>query len=355
MGGTYFERPEEGGSAAAFAVDLDLLAAAARRAELARRPLVAVLDTSCVRTGLEYQLKRGRPPASLTTVRDGMIRLFMERDTLEETCAKLPEFADQLGVPPSELIRPFSEDWLPYIRVVSIPTGLRQLDARAASVRDLDPDDYPAAALAALLSPCILLTHNYRDFRPLGIREASQGVDAILAAIDIKVGSVQLQAVATVPAVPVVALGAGVKWAADHAGPVVWLLFGLLLLGGVVAYRSQPPERKEEAQRIAGAVGKYLLEEGVQAAGSIQQASELLDTYVVPAPEARTPTSAVFRELAMSSESMSAQQLCETLVYPEQPTVESLRPFLHANKAALFLEVRRGSFRLGRRYSMRSR
>ena len=93
MGGTYFERPEEGGSAAAFAVDLDLLAAAARRAELARRPLVAVLDTSCVRTGLEYQLKRGRPPASLTTVRDGMIRLFMERDTLEETCAKLPEFA----------------------------------------------------------------------------------------------------------------------------------------------------------------------------------------------------------------------------------------------------------------------
>jgi hypothetical protein len=34
------------------------------------RPMPAVLDTDCVRTGLHYQLSKGAPPASVTTARD---------------------------------------------------------------------------------------------------------------------------------------------------------------------------------------------------------------------------------------------------------------------------------------------
>ncbi len=340
---------------AAWWLDPERRMALDRLAELHRRPIVAVLDTSCVRTGLAQQLKNGVPPASLRTVQEGMVRLFMERDTLEETCRKLPVFADQLGVPPSQLVEMFATDWLPYIRVVALPDHLRELDERAAAVHLLDADDYPTAALAAVLSPCILLTHNYKHFRPLGIREPSQGVNAVIAAIDVTVGERRFQAVATVPAAPIVAVGAGAKWVADRIGPVVWVIVGLLIVGGVVAYRRQPPERKDTIKRVAGDVGRFLLEEGSRAANAIDHAQERFDSYVVPAPAHRTATAAVFRELAMGSESLSAQQLSDALDVSVRPAVSALRVFLRANKTTVFREARRGSFVLGMRYSIRAR
>ncbi len=190
--------------------------------ELGRRPLLAVLDTSCVRTGLHYQLQNGSPPASVTTAQDGSVRLFMEYDTLVETQRKLPKFAKDLGVTTAELTRILNEDWLPYIEVVRLPSALRQIDRRAIEVRDCDPDDYPAAALAALLSPCILLTHNYRDFGPLGMKTASQGVDAIVAGIDLRIGEIHMNAVVMIPAAPVMAIGGAAKWASEKLGPVAW-------------------------------------------------------------------------------------------------------------------------------------
>jgi hypothetical protein len=164
-----------------------------------RRPIPGVLDTSCVRTGLAHQLKTGVPPASLSAARDGTVRLFMERDTLNETCRRLSRFAQQLDVPISHLADLFDREWLPHIRVVALPPALRALDTRAVGVRSLDADDYPAAALAALLSPCALLTHDRKHFGPLGIQSSSQGVDAVIAAIDVKVGEVRLHAVAAMP------------------------------------------------------------------------------------------------------------------------------------------------------------
>ena len=65
--------------------------------ELDRGPRLAVLDTSCVRTGLHRQLRHGSPPASITTAEDGSIRLFMEYETLVETQRKLPKFAKDFG------------------------------------------------------------------------------------------------------------------------------------------------------------------------------------------------------------------------------------------------------------------
>jgi len=52
----------------------------------------------------------------------------------------------------------------------------------------------------------------------------------------------------------------------------------------------------------------------------------------------------------MSGESMSAQQLFDTLDESVRPAVDPLRRSLHANKAAVFREVRRGGFVLGERY-----
>jgi hypothetical protein len=82
--------------------------------DLDRRPLPAVLDTDCVRSGLGHQLRYRCPPRSVMTARDGSVRLFMEYDTLVETSERLPRFADQLGVPTTELKRVLNKDWLPH-------------------------------------------------------------------------------------------------------------------------------------------------------------------------------------------------------------------------------------------------
>ena len=192
----------------------ELAAFLAEAAELSslgagRRPLPAVLDTDFIRTGLHAQLSKGVPPRSVRSAQDGALRLFMEYDTLVETGEKLPRFAGQLGVTVPELRRILNEEWLPHIDVVRLPAGLRELDPRAPRVRDGDgvrrgdEDDFPAAALAALLSPCLLLTHNYKHFGALGVRTRTQGVDGIMAVLAIHIGEVQLQAVIWLPALPV--------------------------------------------------------------------------------------------------------------------------------------------------------
>jgi hypothetical protein len=208
-------------------LDFDQLRTFRTISELKDGPIPAVLDTSCVRTELHHQVVNGRLPKSVDVVRSGRTRMFMELDTLHETWKRLPRFAGQMDVPVATLQRMFANDWLPLLSIVSVPEVLRQIDERAGAVRDLDPDDYPTAALAALLSPCILLTHNHRHFHPLGVRIPSQGVDAVFAAINVKVGETQVQAIALVPVAPVLAVGATTKWAADKVGPMAWLVLVL--------------------------------------------------------------------------------------------------------------------------------
>ena len=333
-------------------MDADQLRSFRTISELREGPIPAVLDTSCVRNGLHYQLVNGRPPASLEAVRSGRCRMFMELDTLHETWDRLPKFAGQLDVPLGSLQRMFADDWLPLLSIVSLPDALRRIDRRAAAVRDRDPDDYPTAALTALLSPCILLTRNHRDFSPLDVRGPSQGVDAVFAAVDVKVGETQVRAIMLVPAAPVLAVGATTKWAADKVGPMAWIVFAILVAGGVVLYRRQPPKRKERIKHLASETGTFVLNEYSRASSALQQAQNQLGAYVIPGPEQRSVTSAVFRKLALADESLSAQQLCDVLDDSVRPAVDPLRRFLHGNKATVFREVRRGGFVLGGRYSV---
>lgn len=312
------------------------------------RPVPGVLDTSCVRTGLAKQLENGVLPPSMGAVLDGTIRLFMERDTLTETYRKLPKFAEQLGVSTSVLVRMFKSDWLPHIRIVSLPPGYRDIDPRATEVRDLDADDYPAAALAALLAPCVLLTHDYKHFCPLGITSYSQGVDAVFAAVDIRFHESRLQIVVSAPAMPFVAVSEGVKWTNERIGSAGWVILGVLLIGAIVVYQRQSTERKAAIRKVAGDGTRWFLEESRQAAISVQNSHDMLDTYLVPAPPRQTPTAAVFREIATACDSMSAQQLADILDVSVRPRVDSLRMFLHANKLTVFTGTRRGSFMLGK-------
>ena len=316
------------------------------------RPLPAVLDTSCVRTGLHYQLANGGPPASVTTGQDGVVRLFMEYDTLVETNARLPRFAKQFKAPESELRRVLNEDWLPYIEVVKLPPSLRELDRRALAVREKDTDDYPVAALAALLSPCILLTRNHTDFTALGVRTESQGVDAVMAVLGVKVGQVHLNAVVMVPALPVRLIGGTAKWVSEKIGPAAWVVLVVIVVGGIWLYFRQPLERRERIKEVGGKVGTFLLDEYMDAATEVGKARVELHACLVPKPDERSRMSAVLRELAMSPDSLSAQQLADLISPALRPRVAELREYMRANDT-LFNQVRRGGFVLGRHYTLR--
>lgn len=320
--------------------------------EVDHRPLPAVLDTACVRTGLHFQMKNGLPPRSVMSARNGSLRLLMEYDTLVETSERLPKFAKQLGVPTIELKRALNKDWLPHIDVVKLPPSLRQVDQRALAVRERDADDYPAAALAALLSPCLLLTHNYKDFGALGVRTESQGIDGVLAITEINIGQLRAQAVVMIPTAPVLAVGATAKWASERIGPAAWVILGLLIAGGTYLYIKQPQEQREGIKEVAGEIGAQVLEEYEKATAGVQQARVQLRACVVPKPEDRSRASAILRGLAMSQESLSAQQLSELLDPSLRPSVAYLRAYLRENTKTLFTQVRRGGFVLGRHYEL---
>jgi hypothetical protein len=321
--------------------------------DIGRRPLPAVLDTDFVRTGLHAQLSKGEPPRSIRGAKDGALRLLMEYDTLTETDQLLPKFARQFDVTVAELRRILNEQWLPHIDVVRLPTGLRDLDPRALQVRSEDEKDFPAAALATLLSPCLMLTHNYKHFGALGVRTREQGVDGVMAVLAINIGEVHLRAVILLPELPLRAAGAAMDWATEKIGPWAWVILGVVIAGGIYWYSKQPPERRDQIKTTAGQVATHLLQEYGKATDGVYQARLQLRACMVPKPGHRTPASAILRELALSPESLSAAQLAELLDPSVRPSVAEIRAFLRANDNGLFNQVRRGGFMLGSKYQLR--
>lgn len=118
-------------------------------------------------------------------------------------------------------------------------------------------------------------------------------------------------------------------------------------------YRKQPLERRDDIKMIAGSIGSVLLEEAAKATAEIHEPRVQLHACVVPGPQNRTPEAAVMRELAISGESLSAQQLYELLDESVRPSVGRLRAFLRANDRTLVYQERQGGFVLGRRYQLR--
>jgi hypothetical protein len=277
----------------------------------------------------------------------------MEYDTLVETGQKLPKFAEQFGIPVTDLRRALNNDWLPNIDVVRLPPALRKLDPRALQVRKCDVDDFPAAALAALLSPCLLLTHNSKHFSVLGVKNRRQGVDGVMALVAINIGDTQVRAVIWLPTLPFRAAGASMKWATDRIGPAAWVILAVVVGGAVYWYCKQPPERREAFKKVATSIGTHLMDQYTEGTSVAYQASLKLRACAVPRPEQRTPASAILRELALSSESLSAAQLAELLAPSVRPPVATLRAFLRGHENQVFKQVRRGGFVLGSHYQLR--
>jgi hypothetical protein len=117
-------------------------------------------------------------------------------------------------------------------------------------------------------------------------------------------------------------------------------------------YRRQPPERREKISKVAGQIGSHLLNEYEKATDGVHQARLPLRACAVPKPEQRSTLSAILRELAMSPESLSAEQLAELLAPPLRPKVADLRAFLRNYDNTMFEQVRRGGFVLGSHYEL---
>jgi hypothetical protein len=195
--------------------------------------------------------------------------------------------------------------------------------------------------------PCLLLTRNYKHFGVLGVRTHTQGVDGVMAVVAINIGEMQVQAVVTLPALPFRAVGAGMKWATDRIGPWAWVILGVISAGGVFWYCKQPPGRRKKINKVAGQIGAHLLDEYEKATDGVHTARLQLRACAVPRPEQRGVVSAVLRELALSPESLSAQQLAELLPASVRPSVADLRAFLRKYDGRVFDQVRRGRLRAG--------
>ena len=85
-------------------------------------------------------------------------------------------------------------------------------------------DDFPAAALAALLSPCLLLTHNYKHFGALGVLTRDQALNGVTSVLAISVGEVRLHAAIAVPTLPFRVVDAAMNWATQKFGSGAWVI-----------------------------------------------------------------------------------------------------------------------------------
>lgn len=174
----------------------------------------------------------------------------------------------------------------------------------------------------------------------------------MLAVIEINAGEMDVRMALAVPAVPVRLTIVGSKWACERIGPMA---FGAIpfaaAAGGIWWYSRQPTERRAQIKDAAGTAGKFYMAKYADATSVVLRAQADLRGCLVPRPAQRSVPSAVFRELAVAPESLSAQQLADLLDPSVRPKVTDLRTFLRANDA-IFAQVRRGGYELGLRYEL---
>ncbi len=131
----------------------------------------------------------------------------------------------------------------------------------------------------------------------------------------------------TLPELPIRIATAGIRAAAGRFGSITWVILAVIVGGGVIWYCNQPPERREKITKVASQIGTQLLTEFDMATDGVQQARLQLRACVVPRPEQRSTLSAILRELAMSPESLSVEQLAELHALPARPSAAELRAF----------------------------
>jgi hypothetical protein len=315
-------------------IDLDALEAAAERrhGDLFRAPYLAVLDTEFFRSAFQSQHKFGGPPLSLRLAREGHLRLFIAEETLAELFDKLTDFADGLGTTADELERLLLEEWGPSVHVVDLPTESN--DFRVALVAARDQTDRPAAILATMLSPCILLTKD-KDFEALEVARPGDPVFAVRMTIVVNGTTMELQTMVQAPMMPILGVAASVEWTGKKVGVNPWLLGGILVAILGLIYWRMDEEKRATTREALGHVGRTYVERLVVAQENHQAALAALNERIVPALQKRTSTEVIVRHLACSDEDLSAQRLWEQLDSGIRPSVVAVRQLLRTHPAVV--------------------
>jgi|GEM_PF-3386862 len=328
-------------------IDIEQLSSELEAKRSLHSPYLFVLDTEFFFSAFQSQLKRGGAPKSLQVAMRGVIRLFIASDTFFELLdKKLPDFADKLGTTVPVLER-FLMMWLDWLTLVDLPSDYS--DPRVKQLAERDASDVPAATLACLLAPCVLLTNDF-DFESLiEDLESLSHVLIVKAAVQLDNASGELRMVATVPTLPVAATVGGTRWVANRIGASPWVVGGVLMLTvallGIWAYRRMDDDDKTALRQFGTEVGTRYLEEVNDIQTRVSDARQTLTKRTVLPLATRNREQVVLRELAMADEALSAQRLWERLDPEARPGVHKVREILRTHPSPV--GYGRGQWTLG--------
>jgi hypothetical protein len=317
---------------------------------LLRSPVPCVLDTEFFYSAFQSQLRYGGAPRTLQAAMESQICLFMAEETFGELVdKKLAEFAIHLGTTAAVLETFLEQSWLGWLNLVELPD--ESIDPRVTAVVVRDPSDRPAAGLASLLAPCVLLT-NDADFEALlGAVESVRHVVVVRAAVALGGATVQLQTMTVLPALPIIGTAKGARWAANRIGVSPWILGGVIVLVCVWAYRRQDDETRAMIRKAASEVGYQYLKSLGDVQDKVMVARTTLNKRLVLPSGPRTREQVILRKLAVAERALSARKLWERLDPELRPGVNTVREILRSHPSAQ--EFKGGVWTLGYRLCAR--
>jgi hypothetical protein len=307
-------------------------------------PLIAVLDVDVIRRGLQHELRTSSFPTSLEAADRGAMHLFIESRTMEELMSKLPEFARQMRVHPAELESILEAGLMQLVRVV---------DARGPDpdprVLSVPADDRPAAELASLLAPCVLMTDNYRDFEAMGVTAISAWLPAAKGSLATASADAQLGAMWGMGSLPFVMGFQGIQWADRRypAARALLLATGTAICVGAFIYLRSPARRDRLTVGLWRALPPIL-----ELAGQAMEKrmyGELLISEALEITQVKGTSDRVLaNRLARLSSPVTAAELWGQLEEDERRIVGSesaARATLRSTPA--FVQLRRGRWLVG--------
>jgi hypothetical protein len=295
------------------------------------RPCQFVIDTEFFYSAFQYELLEGRSPLSLREAMNGSIRLYMASSTmLELKEKKIDEFAIGLRASPSDLSE-MLQRWQSWITQVDVPAEHR--DPRIAAVSERDPSDRPAAILASMLAPCILVT-NDKDFQAYGVNNSISHVIVFKAAVELSWASVEMHAILQLPELPLRAATVGVGWVAERFKVSPLVVIATIALLGFAAYRVVSDETRSSLKTMAKSVATSYVNNVQRVQVAERLARACLEQRVVVPAAVQSREDRIIRELAKLNEPISAQRLWETLQPIDRPGVASVREILRSHPSA---------------------